>query len=87
LYHFGHFALKFRTHCGALLDHGGFAVLAEASDAGDARRAVVDVAVQPRGAPGGATAPPRRWRFSQLRGDAGSFADCWLTEAITELDA
>jgi hypothetical protein len=80
LYHFGHFALKFRTHRAALLDHAGFDVLRE-SAAPDGGRVQVDVAVRPRG--GGEA---RRWRFEQLRAEGlGRTSGCWLTESILPL--
>jgi hypothetical protein len=85
LYHFGHFALKFRTHRRQLLDHAGFEVLresAEGSGGAVSGRVDVDVAVQPRG--GGA---PRRWRFAQLRAEGlGRTAGCWLTDSVMPLD-
>ncbi len=81
LYHFGHFALKFRFHRRALIDHGGFDVLAEEPGAGGS--VVVDVAVRERGGAGSVS----RWRFAQRRADAGSAAGCWLTDALLPLDA
>ena len=86
LYHFGHFALKFRTLRAALVDHCGYEVLRDASAAaaGQGPHEVpffeVDVAVQARD---GAAS---RWRFTLLRGDTGRTAGCWLTDAVTQLD-
>lgn len=84
LYHFGHFALKFRTHRNALLDHGGYELRGERqqrrNDGGE-ERVDVDALVAPRG--GGA---PRAWRFTQVRAAGGRNAGCWLTEALTPLD-
>ena len=81
LYHFGHFALKFRTHRGALIDHRGFEVLAEAEAAATPGTVLVDVRVRPR------EGAPARWRFAQRRSDLGRTAGCWLTEAVMPLDA
>ena len=78
LYHFGHFSFAFRTHRAALVDHRGFEVLRDAAAAHGAHE--VDVSVQPRD---GAAS---RWRFTQLRGEMGRTAGCWLTDAITPLD-
>ena len=81
LYHFGHFALKFRTLRAALLDHRGYQLLRDASAAAAGEGAhEVDVAVQ--GRDGAAS----RWRFVLLRGDFGRTAGCWLTDCVVPLD-
>ena len=81
LYHFGHFALKFRTLRAPLVDLLSYDVLRDAAAAAAGKEAhEVDVAVQARD---GAAS---RWRFTLLRGDLGRTSGCWLTDSVLPLD-